>query len=1142
MKMASPTSEDFLVASAMAYAESFNNITLDGLPGQAESVDPSAAQWNILDYTTTAELQDGLYGVAYYSSQTDQAIIAFDGNIPSTTSSTQLFGPLLGLVRQVSPSQIPAFVDAETFAEQVAVYASDVNIPLNQIYVTGNSIGGTEAEYLATQLGLQGMTFGGSGLPGYSGTQLQPPVIDYVDTADPIANLASDTTQSTGALNNFAHAGRVIEEQSPIGGSVLELFGNELVNASTLLANPQALSLLSLTKLSKAVGQFVVHTDIDILLSKQYGSLTNYANDLHLQMPTLTFASALESSAGISMLDGPGSVVAASNGQLPNSDVGINSETVDPVAAALGLDPLEILESLDDQLGAAGDADLEQATVINADSAESPYYSVSIDTSGASPIVTVVQNAAISFVDDSEDLPLDPGTAVITLDATSGQPDIEAYTDTTTGLTTLFLPGGNASANAADLTIGEASDLVLIGDPTVYQGTILSFLAGGTIDMLGIGTATSATLGTNNMLTVTGGSSPITLNLGSTQYTTNSFLIAPDGSGGTEITAEDNTQPIAFTGISETLLVTNPANLTGAISAFAPGDIIDLAGIGTATGAVLGNNNILTVNESGDTSLLLQLDPSQTYAPNESFLTTSDGNGGSLITPYSVTMTAGVEPQIVNDAGEFLSNGTIYSASGSVINFNLPASASGGTVTAIGDNGIVAGQLSVVSGTPPSGQIYGFVDDAGEVTTFNGGIAGSFTIPIQVSSGGAVVGGYEYPLIQGQFFQLQAFGFLYDNGTFMVIDPTGASSAEAVGVNDNGDAVGWFTNNSGPRSGFLYSGGAYTSIDVPGSTSTSPVGIDDQGQIAGTYTDSAGTHGFVWTAGVYGTISAPAGSTGIDVIGIDEQGRVWGYYSGADGKGHAFAYYDGTLTPFLSEFTSVIPTAVSPAGDVVGTEITGGKEQGFVATTVQNVADQLSCFASGTKITTLRGDVSVEHLAIGDCVITSSRIPSLVKWIGHRRVNCARHPRPQAVWPVRISADAFGTGLPQKDLWLSPDHSVYVGDVLIPVKHLINGTTITQIPVDQVTYYHVELEEHDVLLAEGLPAESYLDTGDRSNFENDGKVMRLFPDFSSRALDTATLWETKACAPLLVHGPELEAARAVVNAQVPKITPAAVAA
>ena len=131
------------------------------------------------------------------------------------------------------------------------------------------------------------------------------------------------------------------------------------------------------------------------------------------------------------------------------------------------------------------------------------------------------------------------------------------------------------------------------------------------------------------------------------------------------------------------------------------------------------------------------------------------------------------------------------------------------------------------------------------------------------------------------------------------------------------------------------------------------------------------------------------------------------------------------------------------------------------------------------------------------------------------------------MWPVRISADAFGPGQPHRELWLSPDHAVYVNEVLIPVKHLVNGTTIAQVAVDEITYYHIELAQHDVVLAEGLAAETYLDVKDGSNYAR-GNYARgtgpagLPPDFPAR------MWEAFGCARLVVTGKELEAARRVV--------------
>ncbi|WP_082171756.1 Hint domain-containing protein [Methylobacterium indicum] len=183
------------------------------------------------------------------------------------------------------------------------------------------------------------------------------------------------------------------------------------------------------------------------------------------------------------------------------------------------------------------------------------------------------------------------------------------------------------------------------------------------------------------------------------------------------------------------------------------------------------------------------------------------------------------------------------------------------------------------------------------------------------------------------------------------------------------------------------------------------------------------------------------------------------------------------------------------------------------------------CYASGTRIrASFDGtprEVEIETLRVGDLVVTASGEVRPIRWIGRRSLNCFRHPRPEAIWPVRILANAFGLGLPSRDLWLSPDHSVRVSvldDVLIPVKHLLNDATVAQVPVEVVTYLHVELDSHDILLAEGLPAESFLDTGVRAGFENAAEHMTLHPDFAPLTLDDF-------CLPLVQDGPIVDAVR-----------------
>lgn len=180
----------------------------------------------------------------------------------------------------------------------------------------------------------------------------------------------------------------------------------------------------------------------------------------------------------------------------------------------------------------------------------------------------------------------------------------------------------------------------------------------------------------------------------------------------------------------------------------------------------------------------------------------------------------------------------------------------------------------------------------------------------------------------------------------------------------------------------------------------------------------------------------------------------------------------------------------------------------------------LACYATGTHILTARGNVAIEDLAVGDTVMTAFAEEAPIRWIGHRHIDCRRHPRPESVWPIRVSAGAFGDGLPRRDLFLSPDHAVAIDQMLVPIKRLVNGTSITRHPVDQVTWYHIELPDHDLLFAEGLAAESYLDTGNREAFANGGEAVAMHPDFATIAADRSR--EHGSCLPFATTDQEIE--------------------
>jgi hypothetical protein len=191
-----------------------------------------------------------------------------------------------------------------------------------------------------------------------------------------------------------------------------------------------------------------------------------------------------------------------------------------------------------------------------------------------------------------------------------------------------------------------------------------------------------------------------------------------------------------------------------------------------------------------------------------------------------------------------------------------------------------------------------------------------------------------------------------------------------------------------------------------------------------------------------------------------------------------------------------------------------------------------ACFAAGTRIETSRGPVAVESLRPGDQVRALLREArgggfAPVVWTGRLPIACARHPAPQDVWPVRVAAGAFGPGRPTRALFLSPDHAVYERGVLVPIRHLLNDATVKQVEVGQITYWHVELPAHDVLLAEGLPAESYLDTGTRAAFipgdaaagPTASTVVPIAPNASAGL--AARTWERLGCARLVRADAEL---------------------
>jgi hypothetical protein len=281
-----------------------------------------------------------------------------------------------------------------------------------------------------------------------------------------------------------------------------------------------------------------------------------------------------------------------------------------------------------------------------------------------------------------------------------------------------------------------------------------------------------------------------------------------------------------------------------------------------------------------------------------------------------------------------------------------------------------------------------------------------------------------------------------------------------------------------------------------------------------------------------GTLQVARIGTGPDAV-LSAQGTIFGFQKGETirygGPEQVTSVTIGHDIPGLSTLNlfsdGILLGALTLAGEIDDAAIDIGT-QGRRGTPITLLSPEITaCYAEGTLIRTTRGEIPVEALQCGDLALSAFGGTVPIIWIGHRRVDCAAHPRPHDVWPVRVHAGAFRPGMPKRDLLLSPDHAVFTADVLVPIRYLLNGATIVQERTDAVTYHHVELRAHDVILAEALPCESYLDTGNRAAFANASGATMLHPDFARG------VWEAEACAQLVTHGPQLNCIRAALLRQ-----------
>jgi hypothetical protein len=152
------------------------------------------------------------------------------------------------------------------------------------------------------------------------------------------------------------------------------------------------------------------------------------------------------------------------------------------------------------------------------------------------------------------------------------------------------------------------------------------------------------------------------------------------------------------------------------------------------------------------------------------------------------------------------------------------------------------------------------------------------------------------------------------------------------------------------------------------------------------------------------------------------------------------------------------------------------------------------CYLQGTRILTSTGEVPIEDLRIGDLVLTRFSSIQPIKWIGRQWVDLDGHSQRDSVVPIRIRQGAFAENVPHRDLLVSPCHAMFLDGVLIQAGALVNGVSIVRETnmSEPFTYYHVELEGHSLIFAEGALTETFVDNVDRMAFDNWAEHQALF--------------------------------------------------
>jgi autotransporter passenger strand-loop-strand repeat protein len=599
---------------------------------------------------------------------------------------------------------------------------------------------------------------------------------------------------------------------------------------------------------------------------------------------------------------------------------------------------------------------------------------------------------------------------------------------------------------------------------------------------------------------------------------------------------------------------------------------------GLASGTMVSNGGLEFLNPGGLTEgVTVERGGYELVYGGATASNTDIQSGGTLII-LPGGLTPGLNPEsgsTVLSGGVIITNTVAITDAASTVQLVSAMSGTATSLTITGGEDEIAFNGGVISGS--------ILSNGGSDSLLSGGVAQNTVIG---SNGAEYI--YSGGVASGAIVNSKGFQEVFSSGH---AQDTTISSGGGQYIFSGGVASGSFVSNGGAE--YVYSSGtaSHTTVSAGGQFYISSGGLAVDTTVEGTAFGSGGTFldatTIVYSSGT--AISTTVSSGGLLVVSsggtvsntVLSSGGTLDVQSGGIVSGSVtFSGIDGMLridgTGLASDPSTLIAATISgfASGDTIDlTDITysaagrvnliGGNELQIIEDghtydlqldPLQNFTgdffdltdngnggtfvteDTTPCYCRGTLILTERGRVAVEHLKIGDRLITFTGEALPIKWIGRRSYRDWLAVGNPDVQPIRFMAGSIADHVPSRDLFVSPEHAMLLERVLVPARHLVNGVSILKVEgMEEIDYFHFEFDRHVVIFAEGAAAESFVDDESRMLFHNADEYRRLYPNEPRGRY-------AEFCAPRIESGYALDTMRRWLMARAARLLPAGKAA